>query len=408
MKIMKIITFLALLCFSSSVFSNNLWITIGSDGLETLKNSAMMATYKSLEAQSERNGVAILKVNEDDLSIISTLMHENHNRCGGFIAHESLEQAQAAQLSPLIRTISPVAIYSINNANVANSLKDNIEEFNIRESIDALSKFTNRYYSTSGGLNGAKWIKSKWESLTSARTDIFASFYNHSWKQPSVILTIQGKIQPDEIVVMGAHLDSIVRFGTGEETLAPGADDDASGIAVLTEVINAIVKTGYKPDKTLVFMGYAAEEVGLRGSSAIASDYRSQNKNVVGAFQLDMTNYQGSSNDIYIVDDYTNSAQNTFLKQLAQTYLNDLNIGTTRCGYACSDHASWHNRGYTVSFPFESAFNNSNPYIHTKNDTISISNGNALHAVKFGKLAAVYVAELAKGDISADPQINLN
>ncbi|MDP5210192.1 M28 family peptidase [Microbulbifer sp. 2205BS26-8] len=239
--------------------------------------------------------------------------------------------------------------------------------------------------------------------MTSARSDISVQLYSHSWAQPSVILTIHGQVDPEGIVVLGAHLDSTVGFGTGEGTRAPGADDDASGIAALTEVIHVKATTGYKPDKTLAFMGYAAEEVGLRGSGDIASDYQSQNKDVVGVLQLDMTNYFGSYSDIYIVDDYTNSAQNTFLRDLAQTYQSELSVGSTSCGYACSDHASWHNRGYVASFPFEAGFGGYNPYIHTLNDTLANSGGNANHAVKFGKLAAAYVAELAKGTIGDGP-----
>ena len=53
---------------------------------------------------------------------------------------------------------------------------------------------------------------------------------------------------------------------------APGADDDASGIATLTEVIRVALANGWKPKRTVKFMGYAAEEVGLRGSNAIAQN----------------------------------------------------------------------------------------------------------------------------------------
>ncbi len=48
------------------------------------------------------------------------------------------------------------------------------------------------------------------------------------------------------------------------------SDDDASGIASLTEVIRAAMAMGYRPARTVKFMGYAAEEVGLKGSKEIA------------------------------------------------------------------------------------------------------------------------------------------
>ncbi|MFA0811600.1 M28 family peptidase [Microbulbifer epialgicus] len=403
MKKMIRTSLIGLLVVPGVAMAQELWITIGSDGYQTLKKSSTLVAKQSLEAQNERNGITILRVDESNLSDISTIMHNSHNRCGGFMVHDSLEEAQAAQLSPLTSTVTSVASYTIDNADMVNALQGEISEANIRATIETLSSFTNRYYTTSTGVDAAEWIRDKWQSLTSSRSDASVQLYNHSWAQPSVILTIQGQTDPDEIVVLGAHLDSTVGFGTGEGTRAPGADDDASGIATLTDVVNAIVATDYKPAKTLQFMGYAAEEVGLRGSDDIATDYKSQNKNVIGVLQLDMTNYYGSNSDIYIIGDYTNSAQNSFLEDLAQTYLGGLSVGTTYCGYACSDHASWHDQGFAASFPFEATFNGSNPHIHTVNDTLANSGGDANHAVKFGKLAAAYVAELAKGGTGDDP-----
>jgi leucyl aminopeptidase len=124
--------------------------------------------------------------------------------------------------------------------------------------------------------------------------------------------------------------------------------------------------------------------------------------NVVGVLQLDMTNYKGSGGDIYLFNDYTNAAQNAFVASLVDTYLPGLVRGTSACGYACSDHASWHGQGYPASFPFEASFGQHNPWIHTNQDTISKSGGTANHALKFSKLAAAYLAEAAKGGFASN------
>ena len=118
-----------------------------------------------------------------------------------------------------------------------------------------------------------------------------------------MILTIQGTDLPNEIVVLGAHLDSINGSAGGStEQTAPGADDDASGIASLTEVIRVALASGWKPKRTVKFMGYAAEEVGLRGSNAIAQSFKTADSNVVGVLQLDMTNYKSGSGRRHAVD----------------------------------------------------------------------------------------------------------
>ena len=112
-----------------------------------------------------------------------------------------------------------------------------------------------------------------------------------------------------------------------------------------------------------------------------------------------MTNYKGSVPDIFIYTDHTNPAQNAFVGSLVDTYLPGVPRSTSACGYACSDHASWTNQAYPASFPFEAQFGQHNPTIHTANDTLAQSGGVATHALKFSKLAAAFMAEVAKGRI---------
>ena len=106
-----------------------------------------------------------------------------------------------------------------------------------------------------------------------------------------MILTIAGTGLADEHIVIGAHLDSILSFRMGETSRAPGADDDASGVASMTEALRAFIASGYRPRRTIHVIGYAAEEVGLRGSQEIARQFKVEGRKVVGVLQLDMTNY---------------------------------------------------------------------------------------------------------------------
>ena len=76
--------------------------------------------------------------------------------------------------------------------------------------------------------------------------------------------------------------------------------------------------------------------------------------------------------------DYTDSNLTQFWQTMLDEYLPELSYGYDRCGYGCSDHASWHNAGYSSVMPFESKFNDYNPHIHTARDTLenSIRQGN--------------------------------
>jgi leucyl aminopeptidase len=276
-----------------------------------------------------------------------------------------------------------------------------IQEPGIHKTIVSLGNFVNRKYQCTSGVQSANWIKSRWQAIAAGRPDVTVALYNHPGiLQPSVVLTIPGSTLPSEFVILGAHQDSIAGSGCG--ATAPGEDDDASGIATITEVLKIALHMGYHPLRTVQFMAYAAEEGGLLGSQDIAADYNQQNINVVGVVQFDMTNYKGSTQDIWIYTDFTNPTQNVFMQSLVTTYLPGLTQSTSQCGYACSDHASWTQNGYPASLPFEAKFSEYDPFIHTSQDTIENCGNTANHAVKFGKLAVAYMAEVAKGSLTSN------
>ncbi|GHG73385.1 M20/M25/M40 family metallo-hydrolase [Comamonas sp. JC664] len=409
---MKRLASVVLVLCSVSVFAKakppqpldrEVWITIGSDALGHVHRALNDAGHEAAVSGGEKDGVTVLRVRESQLNLISRTMHETLNRCGGFIYHENESAALAAlDVSTAEKASKATAVsYTIDNGQTVNSLVSGLQETAIRQTITTLSAFQTRFHSSQLGLDAANTLKARWESLIPAgRTGVsVAHFPTPSSAQPSVIMTITGTTLSDEVVVLGGHLDS-----TSSGSTAPGADDDASGIATLTEVIRVALLQGYRPERTVKFMAYAAEEVGLRGSAAIATDHRDRNIDVVGVLQLDMTNYKGSpTHDVALVTDRTNAAQNTFLTSLIGTYFSsEIRWTTTSCGYACSDHASWTTAGFAASMPFEAPLSLSNPNIHTTRDTLANSGGNANQSLKFAKLATAYLAELAKGSLQPD------
>ncbi|GHB76730.1 aminopeptidase [Psychrosphaera saromensis] len=383
----------------------NIWITIDPIAAKhyTNKNSLINPNNNVLQAQNTLlDTVNVMEVNQQDINQLSEFMHDNYHRCGGFVAHDSLAEAKlyTQQLANVEnQTINTLAVsYSINNGQTVQQLINSINSSNLTNTVDSMSAFYNRYYTQQTGADASQWLKDYWQQLASARSDISVDFFNHSWAQSSVIVTIPGSEKADEIVIIGGHLDSINQSNASDGR-APGADDNGSGIAVLSEALRAIVDNNYTPQRTIKIMGFAAEEVGLRGSKAIAEDYKAQGKNVVGMVQFDMTGNFGSTEDIVMMTDYTNAAQNQFLGQLIDTYLPTLTYGFDQCGYGCSDHASWYQQGFAASIPFESRMADINPRIHTENDT----SFNAEHASKFAKLAVTYLAEIAKNSGDETP-----
>jgi bacterial leucyl aminopeptidase len=352
--------------------------------------------------------LVVAEIKAQMLSRIAERIHQREQRCGGFFAFATREEADAFIASDrsaqAIRSNALLAAYTIDNQATVSPWLSQVQHTNIYSTISTLSSYQNRYYTSTTGRTSAEWIRNTWQGLAGSRTDVTSELSTCATcsTQPSVILTIRGVELPNEIVVLGAHLDSINGSGGGSTTqAAPGADDDASGIATLTEVLRIAMANGWKPKRTVKFMGYAAEEVGLRGSNAIAQAHKAAAANVVAVLQMDMTNYRsGSAVDMRLVTDYSNVDMKTFLTNLFDTYLVPLGMsrGSYTCGYGCSDHASWTSAGYPSAMFFEAgtASGGYNPNIHTANDTLANMGNSAVNSAKFAQLGLAFLGEAAK------------
>jgi leucyl aminopeptidase len=375
------------------------YITLDRDALDTAQEAlARRDPGAKLDTIETRDGIALVRFDAQDFQALSQLMHANHNRCGGFAVHDSLDEGMTALRAKDQERIGPLVAYTIDNAATVNGLLPQLSQATILATIQQLSGaagFTTRYYTSAGGGQASTWLKDLWTGYAASRPEVTIELVETGWTQKSVIATIPGSTLASEVVVIGGHLDSINQSGS----VAPGADDDASGIATLSEVFRVLMATSYHPARTVKLMAYAGEEVGLLGSKQIVSTYQTNHVNVVGVMQFDMTNYKGSATDIVFMTDYTNAAQNAFAYSLVDTYLTGITRSTDACGYACSDHASWNNAGVPASMPFEAKMTEYNPAIHSANDTLAKSGNDAVHALKFAKLGVAYVGELAKGTL---------
>jgi len=81
----------------------------------------------------------------------------------------------------------------------------------------------------------------------------------------NVVATLRGTTTPERVYVVSGHLDSRVTDILNAEAFAPGADDDASGVALVLEL--ARVMASHPTEATIVFTAVAGEEQGLFGSA---------------------------------------------------------------------------------------------------------------------------------------------
>lgn len=370
------------------------WLTVDNDVLAKIQPKL----NKSVETLFRSQGASVVKLEQNDVMKLSALIHDELHRCGGFIAHDSYEEARASlafQGDMYFAKTAVFADYEINQQSAVRPMVAQVSDQNIFDTITKLSAYNTRYYKTQTGVKSSEFIRDTWASLAKNRSDVKVEMYQHrSFPQGTVIMTIPGTDLADEIVILGGHADSISGW-FGGDSRAPGSDDNASGIATITETIRILMNNNFKPRRTVQFMGYAGEEAGLLGSKDVAASYKAAGKKVVGVIQFDMTLRKGSADkDIVMMTDFTNAAQNEFIGKIIDEYVK-VPWGYSKCGYGCSDHASWTNNGYPASIPFESTMEDINHNIHTDRDTIENAGGDAKHAAKFAKLGLSWIVELA-------------
>lgn len=317
-------------------------------------------------------------------------------------AIEAIVKANSIQKSKKNRSLAKAAVaFEITQDQLVNQSLGLVNNTNIDTQIKELENYGTRFHTKSSAKRASTDLKAKWEGLAGNRNDVSVRLVNHSGtSMPSVVMTITGTEKPDEYVVLGGHLDST---SPSNQNNAPGADDNASGIATITEVARVLFSMNFKPKRTVEFMAFAAEEIGLVGSKEIARDYKNRNVNIVSYMQLDMTNYKGSTQDVFITTDtYNSTSLNNFLKKLMDHYnasgTHKITYSNSACNYGCSDHHSFAQQGYETAFPIEAKFSESNPNIHTSRDTSSrFPTANATHAAKFAKLGLEYLIEISNG-----------
>ncbi|MBD3235287.1 MAG: M20/M25/M40 family metallo-hydrolase, partial [Candidatus Eisenbacteria bacterium] len=246
-----------------------------------------------------------------------------------------------------------------------------VSEIDLTEYVDvwqALDDFETRYTYTAQNEASADWMISVFESY-GLQADYH--YFNLDGQRKNVVATIPGMVDPDRVVYMTGHFDSI---SEDPYNSAPGADDNASGTAAFLEA--ARVLSQYPFHHTIKLVGFSGEEQGLYGSLAYVADIAAQGEDVIACFNLDMIAYAG--NDPYPPDliIYTNTQsldvahllEDAVLEYVPQ-YVEPVVISDP---IGASDHAAFWQYGYKAILGIEEEAWGSDfcPWYHTTQDRI--------------------------------------
>jgi PKD repeat protein len=224
-------------------------------------------------------------------------------------------------------------------------------------------------------------------------TTIYQDWTGGSISNRNVIAELPGMVHPEEVVLVTAHIDDMP-----SGSVAPGADDNASGTAAV--FVAADILRSYRFDRTIRFVLFTGEEQGLYGSWAYATSLSGQN--VVAVINMDMISYNtaGSPPTLLLHTRPTNNPGypadiaigNVFI-DVASTYSLPLEPSIKADGEEASDHSSFWAKGFPAILAIEDDYYDFTPYYHTTNDTLQTLN--MPYFAAFAKAAIGTAAHLA-------------
>lgn len=198
---------------------------------------------------------------------------------------------------------------------------------------------------------------------------------SYSQWQYNVIATLEGLVQDDTASIIGAHYDNILSSSSGDPfTVAYGANDNASGVAAVLEVARVMKKNSYLPKSRILFITYAAEELGLKGSYVHSAYAAQQYMKLRCMLNNDMVAYCPFADRQYWfvnIIDYENSRElRLSAQELAEKYtcLRFINDNKYR---KQSDSYPYSLKGYQALFFIGQA---PDPNYHTLKDVSAVCN----------------------------------
>jgi hypothetical protein len=236
--------------------------------------------------------------------------------------------------------------------------------------VNSLQAFYTRFTPTDSCRKARDWIVNKFASF--GYTDIsLQSFYAYSdyfnvFNEPAwnVVCVKEGTEKPDEWIIIGGHYDSITWETAGDPYApAPGADDNASGVAATLELARIYKDIDFK--RSVMFVAWCGEELGLQGSDYMAMQMYDDGVDIEFVANFDVIAYEADSiHEVTIFGSpYLDYCQ-VFCD--AADRITDL-IPDVFNGSGSSDDASFSYMGYNTTGFFEYTLH---PHMHTMYDVI--------------------------------------
>jgi hypothetical protein len=182
---------------------------------------------------------------------------------------------------------------------------NSISADSIQASIKTLTEFGTRNtfsdtVSTTRGIGAARrWIKTEFENISKDCKNCLDVFYQkdfvtqkgnrrvpHDAWVVNVVAVQKGSKHPNRYIIMSGDIDSRASNAMDFKTDAPGANDNASGMAGTMEAARVLSK--YQFENSILYVGLSGEEQGLFGGAGLAAYAKEHDWEIIGVFNNDM------------------------------------------------------------------------------------------------------------------------
>lgn len=275
---------------------------------------------------------------------------------------------------------------------------------------------------TEGNRWSVNYVKETFESFSGLSSVALDTFYATDAEPPhnseplfNVVATLEGRQSPDQVYIIGAHLDATANLDNSlnwetnwPTAQAPGADDNASGIAAVLEIARILSDSSnaFNSTFTVKFIAFGAEERhpaysnnNHLGSRHFAEQAYFQGEDILGVYILDMIGFNSTGNHHFEIA-ANNKSRELGEKLLQMNSVYQIGLHANEPPFpepTYSDHEAFWQYRYHAILVIENAppwANNlpwytANPFYHRQGDTFASVNLEQVAKVTKMTLAAV-------------------
>lgn len=254
------------------------------------------------------------------------------------------------------------------------SLVTRVSQTNLQQLVNNLSAFHTRHTKSTYIAQVATWLSNQFKSF--GYTDVIKFPYTRGgFNLENIVCTKEGVGNTGRIIIICGHYDCIMENPLDANARGPGADDNASGIAVLLEVARILADVVL--EDTVQFVGFSGEEQGMWGSFAYAQHLQANQISIHRLINLDMVGYSPTGSSIVVERDIGNNTQvndlpsQEFGNLMAQMAADYTTIPVLLGEIFASDYIPFEARGIAAIGLYEGE---GNPNYHHASDTPSTIN----------------------------------